>query len=417
MAQSFPLGKFGFGHGFEMAAIARNLADHGTFGNPFGIATGPTAVVPPLYPLFLAAMIKIFGDVLPAAQVANIAANALTAAFLPALARAFYSDARPGLFAGALWILAMPVMPQWDVSFTVALETIGCFFIFKTTSRAGRAGCEAAGCGVIAGLTSLLNPVTFLIFGTWAGFRLLSLRAAVKDALRYMSILVVAATLCNVPWLVRNYRIWHAPVLRTNFGMTVYSSNNDCAQSSLFKDGANGCYQTTHPIASESEARLLQKMGEIEYDRRRTADAWNWIRSHGARFRQLTLERMVEFWFPDPTPAPRQVYAVWAITLLSIPGIALMARTRSRGLWFVLLVWLAYPLVYYIAVSADRYRYPILWTSLLPAGYSLAAVWPADRLLTWFRCFQAQVKPLRISPGYGANSDARQPDANRTQGF
>lgn len=46
-----------FGAGFEMLAIARNVADHGAFANPFLVAkTGPTAVVPPIYPLVPAAL-------------------------------------------------------------------------------------------------------------------------------------------------------------------------------------------------------------------------------------------------------------------------------------------------------------------------------------------------------------------------
>src|SRR5689334_11951899 len=45
---------FGFGQGYEMSAIAKNLAAHGTYGNPFiPFVTGPTAVVPPLHPFML----------------------------------------------------------------------------------------------------------------------------------------------------------------------------------------------------------------------------------------------------------------------------------------------------------------------------------------------------------------------------
>src|ERR1700757_4685631 len=73
----------GFGRGFEMAAIARNLATHGSYANPFDPAiTGPTALVPPLYPLFLAGLMAIFGLTPVMALVAsclNILVNALIA--------------------------------------------------------------------------------------------------------------------------------------------------------------------------------------------------------------------------------------------------------------------------------------------------------------------------------------------------
>jgi hypothetical protein len=81
---------------------------------------------------------------------------------------------------------------------------------------------------------------------------------------------------------------------------------------------------------------------------------------------------MVEFWFPD---APGEAAYGFALgTLLSIPGIILMAKRREPVTLYVLFVWLVYPLVYYIVVTCDRYRYPILWTSLLPAGYCIVSV-------------------------------------------
>src|SRR5579864_2189805 len=80
LAYSVHPGRYGFGHGFEMATIARNLVERNTYGNPFAPAlTGPTAVVPPLYPLFLAFLIRVFGWPLPAALIASIAFNAVTA--------------------------------------------------------------------------------------------------------------------------------------------------------------------------------------------------------------------------------------------------------------------------------------------------------------------------------------------------
>ena len=69
-----------------MAAIARSLAEHGAYANPFApVITGPTALVPPIHPLFLAGLIAIFRNSVAmsiAATFANMAANALIAALL-----------------------------------------------------------------------------------------------------------------------------------------------------------------------------------------------------------------------------------------------------------------------------------------------------------------------------------------------
>jgi hypothetical protein len=368
----------GFGRGFEMAVIARNLAEHGVYGNPFEPAiTGPTAMVPPLYVLFLAALIKLTGSLQAMALAAigiNIVVNALIAALMPELSQVFFGDWRPGAFAGALWICSMRLMPQWDVSFTITGSVLFCLLAARTIRPGARSAWWAVAAGAIGGLVSLMNPATVLVLLPWAAFLLLWRRAPLGYAIRYGGILLLAIAACNAPWALRNYRIWHAPVLRTNFGMTLHSANNDCAESSLDENMLRGCHQATYPLAGTAEIQLLQKLGEVEYDRARTAEGWQWIHAHRARFWELTRRRIFEFWFPTLSVFPYATYVIWLITVLSVPGILWMARRREPATLFLLAVWLLFPLVYYLPASEDRYRYPILWTSALPAGYCLAAL-------------------------------------------
>ncbi len=184
-------------------------------------------------------------------------------------------------------------------------------------------------------------------------------------------------------------------VVRTNLGMTLYASNNDCAQSSMIRDLMNGCYQTHHPNSSTPEAQYLQRVGEVQYDRNRIADAKAWMRAHPAMFLKLTARRIVEFWFPPAEVIPPGYafsnnfgladynerwmhqqhgidYAIWIVTGLSIVGLALMVFRRQAVAVFVLTVLAVYPLMYYVVVSDVRYRYPVLWLSLLPAGYFIS---------------------------------------------
>lgn len=377
--QFFHLVGTGYGRGFEMAAIARSLAQYGTFGNPFLPAiTGPTALAPPLYPLFLAALIKVSGSLIWMALAAagvNIFANALIAGLMPRLSEAFFGDWIPGAFAGALWIPAMRLMPQWDATCTIAGLLVFCLATDKTIGRRDHPVLWAAVAGVLGGLLSLLNPATLIVFLPWVGF-LLFRRMGPRYATRYGATMLLAIAVCNAPWVLRNYRIWHAFVVKANFGITFYSSNNDCAESSLVKEGLNGCFQKTNPVASQAEVDLLRQMGEVQYDRNRTRAAWNWIHANPGRFWQLTRARIFEFWFPEPIVPAYTAYGIWAITVLSIPGILLMMRRKLPITLFVLAVWVLYPVMYYVVISCDRYRYPILWTSMLPAGYCLAVLMP-----------------------------------------
>ena len=347
---------FGFGHGFEMAAIAKNLAATGIYGNPFEPAiTGPTAALPPLYPVFLASLIKIFHEPMcgAVALLINIFVNAIIAAMLPRVSKTIYGDDLPGIFAGAMWVFTMRLMPQWDTSFTIAGLLLFCLAARPWTA------------GLVAGLLSLLNPLAVVIVAVWTAWR---------RNLRFAATFVLMLMVCNLPWVARNYGIWHRLVVRTNFGTTLYSSNNDCAQASLLQNGRTGCFQKTHLVQSSDELALFQRIGEVEYEHRRTIDAVAWIRTHPTRFRELTLERIFQFWFPEPEQSPFTVYATWLVTLVSIPGVVLMARRKAAALWPFAAIWLIYPLTYYVMVSCDRYRYPILWTSLLPAGYWLASL-------------------------------------------
>src|SRR5690349_6441247 len=50
-----------FGFGWEMGRIGQALATGQGFSNPFGPVTGPTAWEPPLYPVLIAGVFKVFG--------------------------------------------------------------------------------------------------------------------------------------------------------------------------------------------------------------------------------------------------------------------------------------------------------------------------------------------------------------------
>ena len=109
--------------GAEMWTLAKNLAYQGAFANPFQILpTGPTAANPPLYPFFLAILIKVLGSVTLygwASILGTILANIATAVLLPRASVVFFGDAVPGVFASLLWIASMQSMPGWDMNYTV----------------------------------------------------------------------------------------------------------------------------------------------------------------------------------------------------------------------------------------------------------------------------------------------------------
>jgi hypothetical protein len=371
-----------FGKGFEMVAIAQNLAEHGTYANPFGVlATGPTAANPPLYPFLLAVAFRLLHSldlVALAATAANIIANAITATLLPRVSILFYGDKRPGIVAAILWIFACPLLPAWDVEFTVLTILIFCLFTSATMAKS-RSSLTAVTAGLLASALFLLNPSTLFIFGPWALWLAFERRKALGQAFAYCSITFAVLLMVGSAWGFRNKQQLGAFAIRTNLGMALYVSNNDCASPSLKESEQNFCHEAHHPNTSIEEARLLISLGEIRYDRLREADAKTWMRTHPSAFRHLTLGRIRDFWFPVPWDSRFESAVIWLATALSIPGLVIMGRRHDRVLVFVLLALLIYPLMYYIIISDVRYRLPVLWLSLLPAGSFVIWVWDRAR--------------------------------------
>src|SRR5579863_6424282 len=97
-----------FGAGFETFAVAHSLAAQGQYANPFELATGASALLPPVYPIFLALLMKVFGSVAAfatALTLCHMLVHALHAALLPRLSDLLFRDRLPGIFAASLVIL------------------------------------------------------------------------------------------------------------------------------------------------------------------------------------------------------------------------------------------------------------------------------------------------------------------------
>jgi hypothetical protein len=358
-----------FGDGFEMVAIAKNLASHGTFANPCGVLnTGFTAANPPLYPLFLAAFIKIFrlpALVMTMASVGSIVMNAITASLLPRVSLLFFGDMMPGIAASILWLGSVRLMPAWDTSYTAAGLLAFCLCSSSLIPKSRESMINSVLAGLLAGLLFLLNPSVLMILIPWIAYLGLRRKLPFKES----AILFVIFMFIAFGWMARNYRELGAFVVRTNLGFTLYASNNDCAQPSLLAEESTNCYQSHHPNTSFSEAQALRSVGEVQFDHQRIADVKAWIKTHPSKFRTLTLERIRDFWFPPLQKQQFIIYGIWAASALSIPGLILMIYRREPVTLFIMMVLLLYPLMYYIVVSGVRYRYPVLWLSLLPAGY------------------------------------------------
>jgi hypothetical protein len=348
------------------------------FANPFGsLDTGPTAHLAPLFPVVLAGLIRIFGDSPPFALAATllcILLNALHAVLLIPLSRLLLGDFRPGLLA-ALFSAAVPTIqpfPQWEAIWSAVGSMLFCL-LAASILRSGRPfWIKGAALGAAFGVLLLLNPALLIVAGVWMAFFLFCERPPLRGlVVCSLTFLLVAALVC-LPWTLRNRReLGGLFFVRDNFGLELYTSNADCADANSDGNWRNGCRALLQANFNPHEAALVRDMGELNYNRSRQAIAMRWIRQHPHRFLELALGRFKEFWFPTPGKAPAYAYSVWMIDALSLAGLFFMARGRNKTAIGIVAVMATYPVIYYFVQVDPRFRIPILWMSLLPAGLAM----------------------------------------------
>ena len=212
----------------EMGNVAENIAKYGSFANPFFVLqTGPTASIPPLYPFLLAGLIKLLHRsnlVYLAATLGCILADSVVAALLPRMSSLFYGDCLPGIIASILWIGAMPIIPSYDVSYTVLGLLVFCLLTWSSVIE-GRGAVHSSGLGgVIAALLLLFNPATLLLTVSWILFLLWRGIRPTKVRLISCCLIVSMMTISIAVWGTRNHYLLGTFALRVTMGMTLYAS-------------------------------------------------------------------------------------------------------------------------------------------------------------------------------------------------
>ncbi|MEQ1946338.1 MAG: hypothetical protein ABL995_04070 [Bryobacteraceae bacterium] len=367
----------GMGPGPESLNVARTLAAQGIFGNPYhSFPTGLTAHVAPLYPFLMATMIRLSGSMFAFSiwlVIWNVIVQGLMIACLPAISEHVFGERKPGIVAAVLFI-ALPLnlmWAQWDAL------TVSCgFALLCVATRKLPAASVTADLltGAAAGVLMLFNPTIIVPIAVWCAFilRRAPLARVTRLAIAGGGILVLTLT----PWTIRNYLVLHKLVpLRDNFGLELYVSNRDGAGPTYMENFTLNP-NMPHPNSNVEEARLVRQLGEAEYNRNRQSIAQAWITTHRAEFLRLTALRVQRFWFPIREPLPLSSRSVWTVTVLSWIGLALLAIRGNPSLWVFFAAPALYALPYYLTNNDARYRYPVLWITVLCAGYAISRVLP-----------------------------------------
>jgi 4-amino-4-deoxy-L-arabinose transferase-like glycosyltransferase len=363
-----------FTFGYEMARVARALVTGFGYSDPFSGHTGPTAWVPPLYPLLIAAVFKLFGIYSPTSGWVLLTINSI---FSAATALCVYEIAarclnrRVAIWSGWIWALypaAMQYAVRWVWETALSTFLFAAILVLALRMRGvGEAAAEKDRqglgrwllFGLLWALIALSNSTMLLflpICGLWI---LLGGRNFTAAALRAVAagMLFVA---CLAPWVWRNWIAMHAFVpMRSNLGAELYAGNGP------------GSYGFRYGVLiglpeQDPQHRLYRQMGEIAYVRKQGELAKAYIKTHPGHFAALSLKRFYFFWASVPHPTDkhwlldfvRQVnFCVPSIT--GIMGLALALRRRIAAAGLFAWAFLLLPLTYYFVTVEARFRHPL----------------------------------------------------------
>lgn len=366
-----------FQFGWEAGRIARSLATGHGYANPFQPSflgpTGPTAWVPPAYPLLIAAVFKVFGVYTAVSAWVLLFINCILSAFTAMgvweIAYRCYSRSN-AVWSGWLWALYPAAMQYavrwiWEMTLTTFLFTFVLILALRMRRINVHAGKDSApgstqtGQWLLFGLmwgVIALSTSTLLLFLPICGLWILMGTWNRPHALRDAVLAGIVFILCLTPWEIRNYRVFHAFIpIRGNLGVEAYLGNGP---------GSNGWVMVyDHPNMATNQFELYKQMGEVRYARMRgdLAKAFMW--EDPGHFLANTLKRIYFFWIGVPSDAPFAVelprmLSYSFISLAGLLGLALAIRNREPAAGLMAWIFLLLPLPYYTVFVQARFRHP-----------------------------------------------------------
>jgi len=340
--------------GNEMGFLAQSLLSGHGLGSPFGVPTGPTAFIAPLYPILVAGIFKIFGiDSVASAVVILLAQTvaALVTIWLMMRIAGNLFNQRAATIAGLIWACAPPLLfiPTifWDTSFALCALTALVALVLEL--RPSPSKLAWLGLGAFCGIIALLNSA--LVFITAALLLWLAAQSPRETRARCL-LAAVTFTIVFSPWPIRNARVFHAFIpLRTTVGEELWMGNHP--NSTGFLD------ESLFPTYNAAELAQYNQLGELQFTRNKSALAMDYIRANPTTFIALSARRVIRFWTGTGTQNGSGLFALYATftTLFGLVGLWRLIRMRSYAVAACFaLPLLLFPLPYYITHAEFRYR-------------------------------------------------------------
>jgi hypothetical protein len=387
----------------DMERLALALVDTGTISNMM-VPGVPSAGEAPGYVLILAAIFKLFGRGL-AGEIVKVvtctAASSLRNALTVWLAIQLSLPKVAVVLIAVLsvfWIGALNTELQgdWDSPYTACALILLAWFTYSKPLEERSTG-SAMLLGAAWALASYLN---FCLLAVLGGFVVRDFRRWWKKDLggvmRPAIGVLLALFLTLAPWAIRNRITLGGWVLtRSMLGYGLMLSYHDGAVALEPINNHPGLIMPGHPDSSlvspypflnPSLRPEVARLGEVAWDHKMREKGLNWMEAHPEQTLSLMAQHAYYYWFP-PGPGLYEelrgrgawLYSIakWILTLLAIAGwLRLRAISPpAAGLIGIIALW--FPLIYYLVNWSSRYRMPMEWALVLPAGVALGWIYEA----------------------------------------
>jgi 4-amino-4-deoxy-L-arabinose transferase-like glycosyltransferase len=359
--------------------VGRSIASGHGFGSPFA-DTGPTALLPPVYPYILAAIFKIFGTYTRASIIATLSLNSLLSAMTCApvffVARKSFGE-RFAKWAGWGWALSpygIYYGADWAWSTSLVTLLLCCLFLIAWELEDSGRLLHWIGFALLCGVAAMSEPVVLSVLpllGAWTCYR----RYRQEHCWKMPGLAATVAFLViTSPWIVRNYEIFHKFIpFRSGFGLELYIGNNGYSQGWVNRD--------LHPNHNVNELAEYVRGGEIAYMEHKRQQALAFIGNHPGWFLWMTLRRAFYLWtgywsfsrtylVEEPLDPPN-IFVQTTLSLLALTGLWQVFRSHKPLAVRYAIVLACFPAAYYLSHPETYYFRPADPIVVVLAAYTV----------------------------------------------
>jgi 4-amino-4-deoxy-L-arabinose transferase-like glycosyltransferase len=372
-------------HAWEQGNVARALVAGQGFGSPFA-STQPSAVMPPVYPLIVAGVFRLFGvhtsRSILAVHAFDCLINALACIPVFLLARRSFGEraARWAAWGWALSPYGIYFSAAWAWSTHLLLLCL-CWLLYMAhdLERSPRLGLWA-GFGLLAGFAGLTEPSILLVIPfllVLAAWRLARAghRWFVPGAVASLALAAVLS-----PWLIRDALVFHRFIpMRDSMGLELWMGNN----------GSNLRWTSDdlHPLHDTHE-QAAYEAGELAYMDRKEQQAKAYIHGHTGWYAWMCARRAVYLWTGYWSFDPRYL-AMEPSDPENVPFASFMTLLGVLGLF---LAWREKPFEV-IRYAGVLFLFPAMYYFTHPEPYEMRTL---DPLLAMLGCYAVVALRARV---------------------